>query len=168
MVGCSTETPDYELCVQQLSVDHADSVVEKAYNQLKLGGVESIPALIRNLQSTSAANATYFQREEVFMRADGTYQMSHPTIGDACEAILRQMLDFECSNKLTSYYSVIQAATFADWLQSRSNQSLESLQKECRREMLKNIRADIEIETSTERIAILNQQYSHIQNCGRD
>jgi hypothetical protein len=167
-IGCSIEKPDYQQCINQLSAEHADAVVKTAYNRLKSGGVESMPFLVRNLKNEVIASSQHFQREEVVESVDGTFQASQPSIGDACEGILRQMLDYECSNKLTEDYSVIQADTFTDWWRSRSERSLLSLQNECRQQMLRNIQAELDVEKSTERIAVLSSQLSYLQNCKQE
>lgn len=132
---------DYELQIRHLASNTPPNTVRAALQVLREAGTNAFPSLLANLDDTTPAERTTFQRAEVRRGRDGKVEIAVPTIGDACFNLLQGQIEGEWPKGYRGYY-VLSPKTARDWLAHRRGLTLQQLRIEAAQESLKRAEAD--------------------------
>jgi hypothetical protein len=118
----------YETAIASLSENTDAAQVAAAIKALESAGTKAFPALLAHLNDTSRASAV-FQGAKMDVDAKGNVSIHHPTIGEACFALIQNQIEGNWPKGYREYY-VLSPKNVVSWLQARKAKTLKELQLE--------------------------------------
>ena len=118
----------YETAIASLSENTDAAQVAGAIKALERAGTKAFPALLAHLNDTARASLV-FQSAKMEVDEKGNVRIHHPTIGEACFALIQGQVEGNWPKAYRQYY-VLSPQNVVSWWQARKAKPLKELQLE--------------------------------------
>jgi hypothetical protein len=139
-VNAGQDDEDFEALIEQYSPTTPLVLLNAAKIRLEEAGIRAFPALLAHVTDNAPANEA-FQEALVRRRADGTFKIVDPTIGDACFGLLQRQIEGAWP-KVCRNYHALSPRNIRGWVEYHRGLSLEELRVQAAQQSLDRAFAD--------------------------